>query len=124
MMADYKKQRDAWAKAVKKVKKGQPAPAEPIAPGDPVDPNIQLMKDRSAAITELLKGVKLSDVRVAFVTKALSSQAAAPVVIEAAPAKSGKKGKKVAAAPVKPKPTAATEPNLVVTVGKVRGLYD
>ena len=124
MMADYKKQRDAWAKAVKKVKKGQPAPAEPVAPGDPVDPNIQLMKDRTAAIAELLKGVKLSDVRVSFVIKPLSAQSAAPVVTEAAPAKSGKKGKKAAPAPSKPKTNAVSEPNLVVTVGKVRGLYD
>ncbi|MBU3679062.1 MAG: hypothetical protein FGM32_05585 [Candidatus Kapabacteria bacterium] len=123
--AEYRKQHDAWTKAVKKVKKGQTPPAEPAMPADPADPNIELMKSREAAITEMMKDVKGADVRVTFSVKSLAAPAP-DVVVEPVQAASGKKGKKAAPAPppAKAKPTVSTEPNLVITIGKVRSLYD
>lgn len=126
--AEYKKQHDAWTKAVKKVKKGQTPPAEPQMPPDPTDPNEQLIKDRQAAIVAVLKETKMGDVRVSFVTKPLVSEAppAPPVAETPAPAtgKKGAKAKPVAAAPVKAKSAMASGPNMVITIGKVRGLFD
>ncbi|MFM8771265.1 MAG: hypothetical protein ACKOE4_04490 [Candidatus Kapaibacterium sp.] len=126
--ADYKKQFDAWTKAVKKLKKGQTPPAEPQMPPDPSDPNEQLIKDRQAAIVAVLKEVKMGDVRVSFVTKPLVSEAppAAPVAETPAPAagKKGAKAKPAAPAPTKAKSAMASGPNMVITIGKVRGLFD
>lgn len=125
LQADYRKQHDAWAKSVKKLKKGQTPPAEPVMPADPADPNMQLLKDREAAIASMLKDVKSADARVTFVGKPLATAVPEPVV-GATPVSTGKKGKKAAPAPppVKAKPTVNAEPNLVITIGKVRGMYD
>jgi len=125
--AEFRKQHDAWAKAVKKVKKGQTPPAEPVMPADPVDPNIELIEQRKASIVAMLKNVKSSDVRVTYVSKAFAVEPPpATPVAAAAVATNGKKGKKA----VSPSPaaitktTVSTEPNLVITIGKVRGMYD
>lgn len=126
--AGYKKQYDAWTKAVKKLKKGQTPPTEPQMPPDPSDPNDQLIKDRQAAIVAVLKEVKMGDVRVSFVTKPLVNEAppAAPVAETPVPAtgKKGAKAKPAAPAPTKAKSSIASGPNMVITIGKVRGLFD
>ena len=123
--AEYRKQYDAWTKAVKKLKKGKTPPAEPIAPADPVDPNIELVKSREATITAMMKDVKGADVRVTFAFKPLEVPTPSSVA-EPAPVTTGKKGKNAAPAtpPAKVKPAVSIGPNLVITVGKVRGLYD
>ena len=124
--AEYKKLHDAWAKAVKKVKKGQPLPTEPQMPADPTDPNTALVESRFETIRQALRDVKLGDVRVTYESKPIAS---APAVIETvpeAPAAKGKKGKKATAAPapVKAKSTVANEPNLEVTLGKIKSIFD
>lgn len=128
--AEYRKQHDAWTKAVKKLKKGQTPPAEPVMPADPVDPNVDLLQQRKANIVAMLKGVKSSDARVSYAIKNLAAeQPPALPVMETSAATTGKKGKKdkkaaPAASPVKTKSAVSTEPNLVVTIGKVRGMND
>lgn len=128
--AEYRKQHDAWTKSVKKLKKGQTPPAEPTMPADPVDPNIELIEQRKATIVELLKKVKSSDVRVTYVSKPFAVEQLAPApVVDPAAAVAGKKGKKdkkatPAPPPAKAKSAVTGQPNLVVTIGKVRGLYD
>lgn len=125
---EYRKQHDAWAKSVKKLKKGQTPPAEPTMPPDPADPNEQLIKDRQAAIVAVLKEVKMGDVRVSFVTKPLVSEASTSAPVAATPApevgKKGAKAKSAPPAPAKAKTAMASGPNMVITIGKVRGLFD
>jgi hypothetical protein len=128
--AEYRKQHDAWTKAVKKLKKGQTPPTEPVMPADPVDPNVSLIEQRKANIVEMLKKVKSSDVRVSYVSKSFSVEQPAPSpVADPSATVAGKKGKKdkkatPAPPPAKAKSTASSEPNLVITIGKVRGLFD
>lgn len=125
-MADHKKRHDAWAKAVKKVKKGQPLPEEPQIPAPPADPNAALIESRFETIRQALKDVKLGDVRVAFESKAIASVAPVVETVAETPAVKGKKTKKAASAPApaKVKSTASTEPNLVVTIGKIKSMFD
>jgi hypothetical protein len=125
-MADHKKRYDAWAKAVKKVKKGQPLPEEPQIPAPPTDPNAALIESRFETIRQALKDVKLGDVRVAFESKAIASLAPVVETVVETPAVKGKKTKKAATAPApaKVKSTASTEPNLVVTIGKIKSMFD
>lgn len=125
-LSEYNKVHDAWAKAVKKVKKGQPLPEEPMMPAPPADPNVALVESRFETIRQALRDVKLADVRVAFEVKTIAAApvASAPVVETAAP--KGKKGKKTAAAPAPAAsaPTVTKEPNLIVSVGKVKSIFD
>jgi hypothetical protein len=128
--AEYRKQHDAWTKAVKKLKKGQTPPTEPVMPADPVDPNVSLIEQRRANIVEMLKKVKSSDVRVSYVSKPFTVEQPAPSP-GAGPSATvagnkGKKDKKATQAPppTKAKSTASSEPNLVITIGKVRSLFD
>lgn len=124
--AEYKKSHDAWQKAVKKVKKGQPVPDEPEQAPLPPDPNVQLMQDRIATVRGLVKDVKSGDVRIAY--KALALQAVPEHVEVAAPKPvKAKKGKKaVAVQPVadNQRQGVPIQPALVVSIGKVKKLYD
>lgn len=127
---EFRKQHDAWAKTVKKLKKGQTPPAEPVMSADPVDPNLELIEQRKATIAAMLKNIKSADVRVTYVSKAFAVEPppAAPAA-EASTVAAGKKGKKdkkaaPAPPPVKTISTVSTEPNLVITIGKVRGQFD
>lgn len=128
--AEFRKQHDAWAKTVKKLKKGQTPPAEPVMPADPVDPNLELIEQRKATIAAMLKNIKSADVRVTYVSKAFAVEpppaAPAAEASTVAAGKKGKKDKKAAPAPhpVKTISTVSTEPNLVITIGKVRGQFD
>lgn len=127
--ADYKKQRDAWSKAVKKVKKGQTPPEEPIRPADPADPNIQLVQDRIASVKQMLKDVKSGDVRILYVYVPLpiptTPAAAAPAATKEKKPKKPKKGAAKATTPAEiPVTSAAHIPTLTVKVGKVKKLYD
>lgn len=124
---EYEKDMKAWEKAVKKVKKGKEPPEEPVRPEDPVDPNIELVKQRKEAIKQMLMSVKNSDLRVTV--GRLPDPPVALVQTEDAPAatKSSKqkKGKKSKAHSVEHnKHAAAVVPTLVVTIGKVKRLYD
>lgn len=126
-LSEYNKLHDAWAKAVKKVKKGQPLPEEPVMPPAPVDPNEALVQSRFETIRQALRDVKLADVRVAFEVKTVAAApvASAPVAEAAAP--KGKKGKKTAAAPAPAAasaPSVSKEPNLIVSIGKVKSIFD
>ncbi|MBU3698634.1 MAG: hypothetical protein FGM33_01300 [Candidatus Kapabacteria bacterium] len=125
-MSDYNKRHDAWAKAVKKVKKGQPLPEEPQMPAPPADPNAALVESRNEAVRQALKDVKLGDVRVTFQTKAIATAAPVAEPVAEAPAAKGKKGKKAAPAPApaKAKVAVSTEPSLVVTIGKIKSMFD
>lgn len=127
--AEYKKQHDAWAKAVKKVKKGQTPPEEPIRPADPVDPNIQLVQDRIATVKQMLKDVKAGDVRISYVYVPLpistTPVAATPTTAPEKKSKKSKKGSAKATTPAEvPVTSAAHIPTLTVKVGKVKKLYD
>ncbi len=122
--AAHTKEVEAWKKATKKLKKGQTAPPEPVRPPDPVDPNIQLLSQRIAAVKELTKGVKMGDVRISYVSASL------PIPVNVAPVapppvEPKKKGKTpAAAAPKTVVPTVPAQPTMVVTFGKVKKLYE
>jgi len=116
--ADYAKQVEAWKKATKKLKKGQTAPPEPVRPADPADPNTDLVAQRIATVKELTKSVKMGVVRISYVVTPLATPVAAPVAAPVADTK--KKGKAPAAA----KPTAPAQPTMVVSIGKVKKLYE
>ena len=119
--AAYAKELDVWKKATKKLKKGQTAPPEPVKAADPADPNTDLVARRIATIKELTKAVKMGDVRVSYVTKPLAAPVApAPVTPAAVDPK--KKGKAPAAKAVVP--VAPAQPTIVVTIGKVKKLYE
>lgn len=119
--AAYAKELDAWKKATKKLKKGQPAPPEPIKAADPADPNADLVAKRIATIKELTKAVKMGDVRVSYVAQPLATPVAAVPVAPAAvdPKKKGKAPVAKAVAPAAP-----AQPTMVVTIGKVKKLYE
>lgn len=112
--AAYAKELEAWKKATKKLKKGQTAPPEPVRPGDPADPNADLVAKRIAAVKELTKSIKMGDVRISYVATPLLTPAPTPVVD---PKKKGK-------APAAGKPSASAQPTLVVAIGKVKKLYE
>lgn len=125
--ADYAKQLEAWKKATKKLKKGQTAPPEPVRPAAPVDPNADLVAKRISVLKEATRSVKMGDVRISFaaVPLAVTAPAAIPT---AAPATTTKKKGKAAPAPKTtapaPKTSAPAQPSLVVTIGKVKKLYE
>jgi hypothetical protein len=124
--AEYKKLREVWAKAVKKVKKGQPLPEEPMIPADPVDPNVALVESRFETIRQALRDVKLADVRVTFEVKTIVAASAVPAPVTETVAPKGKKGKKAVSAPVPAAaaPSVSKDPNLVVSIGKVKSIFD
>lgn len=127
--AEYKSQHDAWTKAVKKTKKGQIPPPEPIKPDAPADPNVQLVQDRIVSVKRQLQEVKAGDVRISYVYVPLPAPTASTTAAVAAPQPASKKGKK--AKPTSSAPSASTapssvaaQPTLTLAVGKVKKLYD
>ncbi len=127
---EYRKQHDAWSKAVKKVKKGQPLPEEPVRPPEPADPNEGLVQERISTIKAALKDVKAGDVRIKYVSVPLPvTQMAAPAAqATPAPAAKGKKGKNTAPKSNVPAAQSAavapSTPTLEIRVGAVKKLYD
>lgn len=126
--AEYKAQIDAWTKAVKKTKKGQIPPPEPIKADVPADPNVQLVQERIASVKRQLQEVKAGDVRVSYVYVPLPAPAAAAAP-KAATQQAPKKGKKAkptssASATSTPPSSVAAHPTLTLAVGKVKKLYD
>jgi hypothetical protein len=129
--AQYAKDMAAWNAAKKKLKKGKEAPPEPVLPADPSDPNSNLAQERMAAVKEALKDVKNGDLRLTYVAAPLPAGASAPAP-PAAPqattaAVKGKKGAKAPAAQAAPQAQmaqATTHSTLVVTIGKVKKLFD
>lgn len=120
--AEFAKEIDAWKKATKKLKKGQPALPEPVRPADPADPNTDLVAQRIGAVKELTKSVKMGDVRISYVVDALAAPAPAAVPAAALPTKG--KGKAPAVAAKTVAPAAPAMPTLVIKLGKVKKLYE
>ncbi|MCU0331456.1 MAG: hypothetical protein MUC47_10865 [Candidatus Kapabacteria bacterium] len=132
VQAQYDKELDAWKKAVKKLKKNQVAPPEPVRPADPTDPNPDLVRQRIASLKSYLSDVKNVDARVEFreaplvVTHTLTTKTVEAVAD--VPTKKGKKAKSQAPAksstPAVAPATAQTHPNLTAVIGKVKRLFD
>lgn len=128
--AEYNKAMAAWESAKKKVKKGATPPEPPVRAADPADPNVELVRERVAALKQIFKDVRNADERITYDTEPLptvSAPAPEPVAEEevATTAKKGKKATK--AAP--PKKTAAsaapayTHATLEAKIGKVKRLF-
>lgn len=130
--ADYEKALAAHTKALKKLKKNATPPPAPIAPvraADPTDPNPALIQQRIGALKKALDEVKNGDLRLTYSSDNLPAQASAPTTVQvAATAPSKAKGKKApttAAATAAPVVQQATShPTLIVTIGKVKKLFD
>lgn len=130
--AQHAKEMAAWNAAKKKLKKGQVAPPEPVAPADVADPNGALAEERVRAMKEAFKDVKNGDLRITYTSGSLpasaSVPAAAPVQQAATATVKGKKGGKGAAAkavvPAAPVAQATSHSTLVVTIGRVKKLFD
>lgn len=124
----YQKQYADWAKATKKLKKGQTPPAEPVRPPDPEDPNKALIQERIDTLKARMRPAKNGDVRVKYVYAPFPIQSTpTPVAVTPEPpAKTNKKkGAKAAPPPEAPKANKAiTMPQLVVRVGVVKDLMD
>lgn len=129
--AEYNKAMAAWEKAKKKVKKGATPPEPPTRGADPADPNVDLVRERVAALKKLLKDVRNGDERITYDTEPLPAFAAAAPEPSAQPeeaqptTKKGKKAKKAApanksSAPAAPSYTHAT---LEAKIGKVKKLF-
>jgi hypothetical protein len=129
--AEYSKAMDAYKKSIKKLKKNVVPPPPPMRMPDPADPNIVLMQQRVAAVQEQLAEVKNGDLRIVVVADPLpmsAKMAPAPAPQAAAPATKPTKGKTKAAKQTST--TAAAPPvvnnhaTLIVTIGKVKKLFD
>jgi len=129
--AEYNKAMAAWEKAKKKVKKGATPPEQPVRAADPADPNVELVRERVAALKKLLKEVRNGDERITYETEpipAVATPTPEPVAAPeetAATTKKGKKAKKTA--PAKKASTAATpaytHATIEAKIGKVKKLF-
>lgn len=127
--AAYKKEHDAWAKAVAKLKKGQTPPVEPIRPPDPEDPNKALVQERIDTLKARMRPTKNSDVRVKYLYEPFPVQQIQDVVPVATPAasKGAAKNKKVATdkqATGQRSAKTVSIPQVVVRIGVVKDLMD
>ncbi|HCN04051.1 MAG TPA: hypothetical protein DIS79_00400 [Bacteroidetes bacterium] len=129
--AEYNKAMAAWEKAKKKVKKGATPPEPPVRGADPADPNVELVRERVAALKKLLKDVRNGDERITYDTEplpALTTASPEPVAQPeeaAATTKKGKKAKKAAPAKKTSAPAAPvyTHATLEAKIGKVKKLF-
>lgn len=126
----HTKELAAWNKAKKKLKKGQVAPPEPQVPAEGADPNELLIRARIEAVKRALQDVKNGDLRVVVTGEPLPAAAVAkvqvPQQVQVAATK-GKKGKAPAAkaaAPAQAATEATNHGTLIVTIGKVKKLFD
>jgi len=126
--AAYRKEHDAWAKACKKVKKGQPLPTEPVRQANPEDPNKALVQERIDTLKARLRPVKNGDVRLRYIYEASPVQQIQPAVaVSSEPvAKAGKQKGSAAqkSVPIAKTPKVVTLPQLVARIGVVKDLMD
>jgi hypothetical protein len=124
--AKWDKDMKAWEKKYKKKKEKPEPPVAPLPPADPADPNTQLVAERKATILAAMKDVKNEDLRITVVSGTLPAAAkwveGAPVA--EASSKKSKKPTKAAAKPTAPTPPKTSHNTMVVTVGKVKRLFD
>jgi hypothetical protein len=134
--SQYVKDSTAWAKSMKayekKYKKAKTKPEPPVAPvpptSNPVDPNIQLLKQRIDAVKAEMKDVKNGDLRVVVVSgplPAAATAAPAPATVTEDSSKKSKKAKKAKpAAPAQAQqPVGPKHPTLIVKIGPVKRLF-
>lgn len=137
--SQYVKDSTAWAKSMKayekKYKKAKTKPEPPVAPvpptSNPVDPNIQLLKQRVDAVKAELKDVKNGDLRVVVASGPLPAGAgaaavSAPAIVTEDTSKKSKKSKKAKPAPAAAKaqqPVGPKHPTLIAKIGPVKRLF-
>jgi len=126
--AAYRKEHDAWAKACKKVKKGQPLPTKPVRQANPEDPNKALVQERIDTLKARLRPVKNGDVRLRYIYEAFPVQQIQPAVaVSSEPVAKAGKQKGYAAqksVPIAKTPKVVTLPQLVARIGVVKDLMD
>lgn len=126
--AAFKREHDAWVKACKKVKKGQPLPVEPVRAANPEDPNKAIVQERIDTLKARLRPVKNGDVRFKYIYEPFPVQQIQPAVA-VTPEPAAKAGKQKGSAAQKPVPAAKTQkvvtlPQVVARIGVVKDLMD